>query len=73
MFFCSNKEFGLLSVLSFLFVMVLLVLATSADAATESNRINRYVVAVSANNGGAARPMLRYAESDARSFSKLLK
>ena len=73
MFFCSNKEFGLLSVLSFLFVMVLLVMATSADAATESNRINRYVVAVSANNGGAARPMLRYAESDARSFAKVLK
>ena len=73
MFFCSNKEFGLLSVLSFLLVMVLLVLATSADAATETNRINRYVVAVSANNGGAARPMLRYAESDARSFAKVLK
>lgn len=36
-------------------------------------RINRYVVAISANNGGKNRPMLRYAESDARSFANVLK
>ena len=72
MFFCSNKEFGILSALSFAFMMGLLLLAANANAA-ESNTINRYVVAVSANNGGAGRPMLRYAESDARSFAKVLK
>jgi hypothetical protein len=73
MFMISNKAFGVLSGLSFAFLFVLLLLASNADAATESGRINRYVVAVSANNGGAGRPMLRYAESDARSFAKVLK
>ena len=73
MFMISNKAFGVLSGLSFAFLFVLLFLASNADAATESGRINRYVVAVSANNGGAGRPMLRYAESDARSFAKVLK
>ena len=34
--------------------------------------IDRYVFAVSANNGGAGRPVLRYAESDARSFANVL-
>lgn len=72
MFFCSNKDFGILSVLSFALILGLLLLASNANAA-ESNTINRYVVAVSANNGGAGRPMLRYAESDARSFAKVLK
>ena len=73
MLFCSNKAFGILSGLSFAFILALLLLAGNANAATESARINRYVVAVSANNGGAGRPMLRYAESDARSFAKVLK
>lgn len=73
MFMISNKAFGVLSGLSFAFLFVLLLLASNVDAATESGRINRYVVAVSANNGGAGRPMLRYAESDARSFAKVLK
>jgi len=73
MFFCSNKTFGFLSVMSFGFILALLLLAANADAATESARINRYVVAVSANNGGAGRPLLRYAESDARSFATVLK
>lgn len=73
MFMMSNKAFGVLSGLSFAFLFVLLLLASNANAATESGRINRYVVAVSANNGGAGRPMLRYAESDARSFAKVLK
>ena len=73
MFIISNKTFGVLSGLSFAFILVLLLLAANANAATESGRINRYVVAVSANNGGSGRPMLRYAESDARSFAKVLK
>ena len=73
MFMISNKTFGVLSGLSFALFFVLLLLASNANAATESARINRYVVAVSANNGGSGRPMLRYAESDARSFAKVLK
>ena len=65
----------MLSGLSFAFMLILLVFASNANAAnaTTEGRINRYVVAVSANNGGAGRPMLRYAESDARSFAKVLK
>ena len=59
--------------MSFGIILMLLLLANNANAATESGRINRYVVAVSANNGGAGRPVLRYAESDARSFAKVLK
>lgn len=73
MFMMSNKAFGVLSGLSFALFFILLLLASNANATTESGRINRYVVAVSANNGGAGRPMLRYAESDARSFAKVLK
>ena len=71
MFMMSNKAFGVLSGLSFAFMLILLVFASNANAAnaTTEGRINRYVVAVSANNGGAGRPMLRYAESDARSFA----
>lgn len=38
----------------------------------DNARINRYVVAVSANYGGQGRPVLRYAESDAKSFAKVL-
>ena len=72
MLFCSNKAFGVLSGLSFAIILTLMVLASNVSAA-ESARINRYVVAVSANNGGNGRPMLRYAESDARSFAKVLK
>ena len=71
MFMISNKTFGVLSAMSFGFILALLLLASHANAAnaakaTESARINRYVIAVSANNGGSGRPMLRYAESDAR-------
>ena len=73
MFMISNKFFGVLSGLSFALLFALLLLVSNANATTESGRINRYVVAVSANNGGTGRPMLRYAESDARSFAKVLK
>lgn len=58
-------------------VMLLVLLmgftAYATAAQTGDNRINRYVVAVSANNGGGNRPMLRYAESDAKSFANVLK
>ena len=48
--------------------------ATNASAAQGTdNRINRYVIAVSANYGGEGRPMLSYAESDAKSFAKVLR
>lgn len=61
-------------------LVLLLVFAASANAnaagATaqqgDNARINRYVIAVSANYGGDGRPVLRYAESDARSFAKVL-
>ena len=48
--------------------------ASNASAAQQGDnaRINRYVVAVSANYGGQGRPVLRYAESDAKSFAKVL-
>ena len=48
--------------------------ASNANAAQQGDnaRINRYVVAVSANFGGQGRPVLRYAESDAKSFAKVL-
>lgn len=48
--------------------------ASNANAAQQGDnaRINRYVVAVSANYGGQGRPVLRYAESDAKSFAKVL-
>ncbi|MBO7414504.1 MAG: caspase family protein [Fibrobacter sp.] len=48
--------------------------ASNASAAQGSdNRINRYVVAVSANYGGEGRPKLRYAESDAKAFANVLR
>lgn len=55
-----------------LFVAVSSALASSFTSQTET-QINRYVVAISANYGGAGRPMLRYAESDANAFATVLK
>lgn len=57
-----------------LFSLLVLVLfaAVSSPAATNDGRINRYIVAISANYGGEGRPQLRYAESDAKSFAKVL-
>ena len=57
-----------------LFSLLILVLfaAVSSPAATNDGRINRYIVAISANYGGEGRPQLRYAESDAKSFAKVL-
>ena len=55
-------------------LVAILAAATNARAATNSGEIaiNRYVFAVSANNGGKERPRLRYAESDARAFANVL-
>ncbi len=55
-------------------VVALLLLATVSNAsAAQEVRINRYVLAVSANYGGEGRPTLRYAASDAKSFVNVLK
>lgn len=57
-------------------VMLVLLMGFTAyttAAQTGNNHINRYVMAISANNGGDNRPMLRYAESDAKSFANVLK
>ncbi|PWJ70063.1 MULTISPECIES: caspase family protein [unclassified Fibrobacter] len=61
--FISLCGFGLIALLG---------LASFSHAA-ENNTIDRYVIAISANNGGSNRPMLRYAESDAKSFANVLK
>ena len=58
-----------------LVVLLVFAAASNTSAATQQGdnaRINRYVIAVSANYGGEGRPVLRYAESDARSFAKVL-
>jgi len=58
---------------------MLLLMATRIHAAADiapglpSATIDRYVIAISANNGGKGRPLLRYAESDAKSFARVLK
>ena len=61
-----------LMTLVFVFVFAAQVSAAPNAAQASDNRINRYVVAVSANYGGEGRPVLRYAESDAKSFAKVL-
>lgn len=55
-------------------LVAILAAASNAHAAASSGEIaiNRYVFAVSANNGGKGRPVLRYAESDARAFANVL-
>lgn len=55
-------------------LLLVLVVAGNAQAAANADEIaiNRYVFAVSANNGGKERPRLRYAESDARAFAEVL-
>lgn len=47
--------------------------SANVNAMPELSLINRFVVAVSANNGGSERLVLRYAESDAKAFTKVLK
>ncbi len=55
-------------------LMAIFAVATRVQASTGSGEIaiDRYVFAVSANNGGEGRPVLRYAESDARAFANVL-
>ena len=57
-----------LCVFTFLFLLGVASFSSAAD-----NAINRYVIAISANNGGPSRPLLRYAQSDALSFVDVLK
>ena len=57
------------------FLMAVLASASFVHASGESSgsiAIERYVFAVSANNGGKERPRLRYAETDARAFAEVL-
>ncbi len=61
---------------SILLVFIIVLSAVSGAQASQGSDqavINRYIVAVSANNGGKGRPVLRYAESDAKSFVNVLK
>lgn len=64
---------SLKKVIRFSSVFILIAFSVYANAATELSLINRFVVAVSANKGGTGQPVLRYAESDAKSFTKVLK
>lgn len=60
-----NRMFG---------AIVLCVMSVFASMVYADNtKIDRYVFAISANNGGSARPMLRYAESDAESFVNVMR
>lgn len=70
--FVANVDASL--ILPIITLLILLGFMAQANAAQAADaRINRYVVAVSANYGGNGRPMLRYAESDAKSFANVLK
>ncbi len=55
-----------------LLCLFLFFFAVSSFAAEESGVIERYLIAVGANNGGADRPKLRYAAQDAKSFMSVL-
>ena len=71
--FVGEIDFSLLlPVVLLIFFMGVAVNVHAAQEAKPEVRINRYVLAVSANYGGAGRPVLRYAESDAKSFVKVL-
>ena len=65
----------LLPLMTLVFVFIFAAQVSAAPTAPQANdnRINRYVVAVSANYGGQGRPVLRYAETDAKSFAKVLR
>ncbi|MDR1758949.1 MAG: caspase family protein [Fibrobacter sp.] len=55
-----------------LLCVLLLFFAASGFAAEESGLIERYLIAVGANDGGNDRPKLRYAAQDAKSFMSVL-
>jgi len=69
-------DFGVSSIaVCTFFLMAVLASASFVHASGESSgsiAIERYVFAVSANNGGKERPRLRYAETDARAFAEVL-
>lgn len=71
-----SSDFGVSSIaVCTFFLMAVLASASLAHAAGVSSgsiAIERYVFAVSANNGGKERPRLRYAETDARAFAEVL-
>ncbi len=62
-----------MSVFSLLALLGLVMTCHASAAVPQSATIDRYVIAISANNGGMGRPVLRYAESDAKSFAGVLK
>lgn len=68
MFRGAVNTFMTLMGLTFLFLLGAAGFSHAAD-----NSIDRYVFAISANNGGKGRPVLRYAESDAKAFASVLK
>lgn len=62
----------------FLFLLLALFFMPAYTNAAEAPQptktvIDRYVIAISANNGGKGRPVLRYAESDANAFAAVLR
>ncbi len=56
----------------FVNIAILILLTGSVFFTEASTPIERYLFAISANNGGEGRPVLRYAESDAQSFARVL-
>ena len=71
--FCTGSIFFCIVSLVVVFVMAGSAHASTGESvAKESIAIDRYVFAVSANNGGKNRPVLRYAESDAKAFANVL-
>ncbi len=56
----------------FVNIAVLVLITGSVFFTNASTTIERHLFAISANNGGEGRPVLRYAESDAKSFAKVL-
>ena len=56
----------------FVNIAVLVLITGSVFFSDASTTIERHLFAISANNGGEGRPVLRYAESDAKSFAKVL-
>lgn len=68
---CNFDAALMLPVMLLVLLMGFTAYATAAQ--TGNGRINRYVLAISANNGGENRAVLRYAESDAKSFANVLK
>ena len=54
-------------------VLAGLVAAPSADASSQEITVRRFALIAAANDGGEGRPRLRYAETDARTFARVLR